>query len=467
MLSTNWDKRKSKESVPMTMHTAYIGLGTNLGDRVQNIYRALSEVAQYAHISATSFLYETPPAYVTDQPPFLNSVCQIETNLSPHELLAALESTMSAMGRIRDVRFGPRIIDLDILFYENAQINTPDLVIPHPLLAERGFVLGPLCDIDPTLVHPVTGKTVIEHWNQLSHDSRQTLLQVTPVGDKLWPWGQKTYVMGIVNVTPDSFSGDGLATGNRDDHIERAVMQAQRFAGEGADCLDIGGQSTRPGHELVSLEEEIQRVVPAVEAIRAAVDLPISVDSFRAEVAEAALATGAHMLNDVWGLGFQQRIGEIAAQSRVPLILMHNRMATGYANQLEIEPGPAYEYEDITVDVCCEVAERLSLAQTIGVPRWNLISDPGIGFGKTQAQQLTLINQLDQLRELGYPILFGASRKSFIGKILGDLPPQERIEGTLATNVLAIARGADIVRVHDVKETVRAVQVADAIIRTA
>lgn len=445
----------------MQTNRTILGLGTNLGDRLQNIRAAMGSLAAIGTIRRTSLLYETPPAYITDQPPFLNCALQLDTALSPEELLAAAEKIMAEMGRVRDVRYGPRVIDIDILFYEDLCLEQSDLVIPHRLLAERSFVLGPLQDMVPDWVHPTLGKTIQTLWNELDDHA---ILPVTPVAGELWPWGPKSYIMGIVNVTPDSFSGDGLIQ-NKGDHIQRIVEQAQQFAALGADLLDVGGQSTRPGHELVSIDEELARVVPAIRAIRQSVDLPISVDTFRWEVAAEALNAGAHLLNDIWGLGYARQIAMLAADYDVPLVLMHNRMATGYADELQIKPGPAYEYNDVALDVCQELNQRLEMAHDLGVPRWNLISDPGIGFGKSQEQQLDLINRLDHLKTLQYPILFGASRKSFIGKLLGGLPPDERVEGTLAANVLAIVRGADIIRVHDVDEAVKAAKIADAICR--
>ncbi|MEM7125649.1 MAG: dihydropteroate synthase [Chloroflexota bacterium] len=440
----------------------YIALGSNLGDRVGYIQQALAKMAEFVDIEQVSFLYETPPAYVLDQPLFLNAVCQGFTALSPFELLDALEQLMADIGRVRDRRYGPRVIDLDILLYGTIQVDDPKLTIPHALMAERDFVLQPLCDIAANLLHPVLGES-IQQLNEALN--APPLPKVMPVAGDLWHWGTKSFVMGIINMTPDSFSGDGLLQ-DGGDGVQQAVAQAQRFAQEGADCLDVGGVSTKPDHQLISTEEEIGRIIPAIRAITQECNIPVSVDTFRAEVAEAAIHAGASMINDVHGLGYSQRIADVAAHVQVPLIVMHNRASVTYLSELELPPiGPPYEYEDVVHDVRTELAQRLDLAQKLSIPRWHLIGDPGIGFGKTAAQQLKLINQFAQLKSLGYPLLLGASRKAFIGKILGGLPADQCLEGNLATHVVGITRGADIVRVHDVQAMSRAVQLVDALVR--
>jgi dihydropteroate synthase/2-amino-4-hydroxy-6-hydroxymethyldihydropteridine diphosphokinase len=448
-----------------SQHTVYLALGSNLGDRAAHLRRALHELAAYATVTATSMLYETPPAYVTDQPKFLNAVCRVTTHLSPHELLAAIEETMRVMGRVRTLRYGPRIIDLDILFYDAIQIDTPDLTIPHPLLPERDFVLEPLCDIAPELTHPLIGLTMRD---LLSALKAPPLPRVMPVGSQLWSWGSKSYLMGILNITPDSFSGDGLLA-QPGDVVAAAVAQAQRFLAAGADCLDVGGMSTRPGHGLIPVEEEIRRVVPVIEALVQTVNVPISIDTFRGEVAQAALAAGAHLINDVWGLRYDRSLAHLAADSGVPLVVMHNRVQpedAAYRTRVDALPvGPPAQYDDLVADIRAELTQSLDLAQSMGVPRWQLLVDPGMGFGKSTEQQLELINRLGELREAGYPLLFGPSRKRFIGQVLGDLPPEERLEGTLASCVLAIDRGADLLRIHDVPAIARAARMTDAIVR--
>ncbi|MBX2997213.1 MAG: dihydropteroate synthase [Caldilineaceae bacterium] len=441
-------------------HTVYLALGTNLGDRAANLYAALDALRAFAAVDETAFLYETPPAYVLDQPAFLNTVCRIRTALSPTDLLAALKSIENQLGRQETIRFGPRVIDLDILFYDDLVLASADLAIPHARLAERDFVLEPLCDLDPELRHPQLDTSVRMLWQRLK---KEALARVMPTADRLWQWGAKTYVMGIINVTPDSFTGDGLA--EDDDRIARAVAQAQRFAAEGADFLDVGGYSTRPNHEDVPIEEEIRRVVPVIRALRENVDLPISIDTFRTPVGAAALDAGAHWINDVWGLRLFPDLADLAVRHHAPLVVMHNRFQPlpAYHNRLASTPGSVYT--DLLGEIRQELAESLSIATRAGLPRWLQIIDPGIGFGKTLEQHMELINRLDSLKAGNYPLLFGASRKGFIGAALGGLPADQRLEGTLAANVLAVDRGADIVRVHDVAPTVRAVRMADAITR--
>ncbi|HEX7492125.1 MAG TPA: dihydropteroate synthase [Candidatus Limnocylindrales bacterium] len=261
--------------------------------------------------------------------------------------------------------------------------------------------------------------------------------------------------MGILNVTPDSFSGDGLlvrTAGGSAAAVEAAVVQARQMASEGADILDIGGESTRPGHEAVPEDEEAARVVPVIAAIHAALPgLPISVDTSKPSVATAALDAGATLLNDVWGVSADDSMVRLAAARDVPIVLMHNLA----------EPL----YRDFWPEVMADLGAALDRALAVGVPGRNLIVDPGFGFGKTPEHNLELMRRLADLRLLGRPVLLGTSRKSTIGRVLGGAPTEERLEGTLATTALAIAAGADIVRVHDVQANKRAALVADAICR--
>ena len=280
------------------------------------------------------------------------------------------------------------------------------------------------------------------------------------IGRRRFAWGTRTFVMGIINVTPDSFSGDGVlaeaasaggtATGQASP-VERAVAQARQMVADGADILDLGGESTRPGHQPVPANEELRRVVPVIAAIRAALpEAPISVDTTKAAVADAAVVAGANLINDVWGVGDDDSLARLAAARGVPLVVMHNRE----------EP----RYRDLMVEVIDDLRAALDRALRLGV-RWDdLIVDPGFGFGKTPDHNLELLRELESLRVLGRPILLGTSRKSTLGRVL-DLGPAELLEATLATTALGIAAGADIVRVHDVRENVRAARIADAIIR--
>lgn len=281
----------------------------------------------------------------------------------------------------------------------------------------------------------------------------------------MFEWGAKTYVMGILNITPDSFSGDGLLV--REDVIRTAVAQAQQFTADGADIIDIGGESTRPGSMPVTEAEELARVIPVIEAVRTAVSLPISIDTYRASVAEAALAAGASWVNDVWGLRMDPRLAQVVANANCPVILMHNRSKPKDVAQEERLGGRyiGVKYDDLIADIKRELGESVELALQAGVKEANIILDPGVGFGKTVTQNLQIANQLHQFKTMGFPILLGTSRKSFIGYTL-DLPPEERLEGTAATVAIGIDRGADMVRVHDVKPIVRLAKMTDAIIRS-
>ncbi|MCK6539660.1 MAG: dihydropteroate synthase [Anaerolineales bacterium] len=285
------------------------------------------------------------------------------------------------------------------------------------------------------------------------------------VGNREFVWGSRTYVMGILNVTPDSFSGDGLIV--HDNGVERSARQAEYFLKHGADILDVGGESTRPGSQPVSAEEEMERVLPVIRAIaKEFPDAVISIDTYKAKVAEEAFKAGAQILNDVWALRADLELASVAAAFRVPVTLMHNR-----SNPASVEVrerlGNAYigsEYENLIEDVKRELLASVEIARKAGVEERHIILDPGIGFGKTREHNLELINRLDEIRALGYPVLLGPSRKSFIGFTL-DLPADQRVEGTAAAIAVGITRGADIVRVHDVKEMSRVARMTDALVR--
>lgn len=281
------------------------------------------------------------------------------------------------------------------------------------------------------------------------------------IAGRTFNWGERTHIMGVVNVTPDSFSGDGLG-----DDIEGALEEAKHMMEEGADIIDVGGESTRPSSEPISSEEELRRVIPVIEKLAQSTDVPISIDTYKAKVAEEALAAGAHLINDVWGLRMDPLLGEVAARHQAPVVVMHNRSRPKDAAQTERLGGRylAVEYEDLMGDIMRELRVSIALAVEAGVERERIIVDPGIGFGKTVEQNLQLMRELAELKVLGRPILLGPSRKSFIGYTL-DLPPEERIEGTAAAVAIGIANGADILRVHDVKQMVRVARMTDAMVR--
>ena len=275
-------------------------------------------------------------------------------------------------------------------------------------------------------------------------------------------WGTRTYVMGILNLTPDSFSGDGLADLDR----EAAFKRARKFVEAGVDILDIGGESTRPGAAPVSAQQELDRVLPVITQLAAEFETLISIDTYKAQVASEAIKFGASLINDVWGLKADPELAGVAAENDVPVILMHNRSNPNNA-AIKEHLGGRYigmEYDDLLEDVKAELRESVVLAHKAGIPDEKIILDPGIGFGKTVEQNLKLIKRLDEIRALGYPVLLGPSRKSFIGYTL-DLPPDDRIEGTAAAVSVGITRGADIIRVHDVPKMIRTVRMTDALIR--
>jgi dihydropteroate synthase len=274
-------------------------------------------------------------------------------------------------------------------------------------------------------------------------------LPPTRCGTAEFHWGEKTYVMGVCNLSPDSFSGDGLG-----DDIEATVDQAQRMVAEGADIIDVGGESTRPGTRPQSIEdidEELRLVIPAIERLAKEISVPISIDTYKAAVASRAVKAGASLINDIWGLKKDPAIAQVAAAAGVPVILM--------ANQRDARPKVG-----ILAKVISDLEIGIKIALEAGVPAANIIIDPGIGFGKTLEQNLELINRLSEFKQLGKPILLGTSRKSMIGLVL-DLPPEKRLEGNLAVTAIGIANGADMVRVHDVRQTVLVCRMSDAIIR--
>ena len=272
----------------------------------------------------------------------------------------------------------------------------------------------------------------------------ETAIGVTRCGDMVFEWGRRTYVMGIVNVTPDSFSGDGLS------EVDAAIAQAHRFVAEGADIIDVGGESTRPGSDPVSADEELSRVLPVVERLAEELPVPVSVDTWKSRVAREAVAAGARMINDVWGLKREPELAMVAADAGVPLVITQNQRED--------------RFRDFFPELIADLSRSVSRAREAGVSWNNIIIDPGVGFGKTADQNLEIVRRLSELRGLGRPILLGTSRKSFIGQVL-DLPVDQRLEGTAASVAIGIANGADIVRVHDVEQMVRVARMSDAIIR--
>lgn len=263
------------------------------------------------------------------------------------------------------------------------------------------------------------------------------------IGNRVFDLTHHTYIMAILNMTPDSFS-DGGSYATLDD----ALYRVEQMLAEGADVIDVGGESTRPGHAVIGDEEEIQRVTPVIEAITKRFDVPVSIDTYKSAVAKAALQSGAHMVNDIWGLQNDPAMAGVIAQAGAACCLMHNQQGT--------------QYDNLLLECLETLRQSAKKAEQAGVPREHIMLDPGIGFGKTCAQNLALMGQLEQFHLLGYPMLLGTSRKSMIGLTL-DLPADQRVEGTLVTTVLAVQAGWNFVRVHDIKENYRTIKMAEAI----
>lgn len=264
------------------------------------------------------------------------------------------------------------------------------------------------------------------------------------IGNKDFPEGERTYVMGILNVTPDSFSDGG-----KYNNMDAAMQQAEAMIQAGADILDVGGESTRPGHVQIGDEEEIRRVVPVIQALKERFDVPVSIDTYKSAVAEAALEAGADLLNDIWGFQYDERCAELAVRYDVAVCLMHNRDNT--------------EYQNFVADVQNDLKKSLKIAEKYGVKKERIMLDPGVGFAKTLEQNLMIMNHLEDIVAIGYPVLLGTSRKSMIGLTL-DLPVDQREEGTMATSVIGAMKGCQYVRVHDVEKNVRALKMTDAIL---
>ena len=264
------------------------------------------------------------------------------------------------------------------------------------------------------------------------------------IGNREFDTKNETYIMGILNVTPDSFSDGG-----KFNHMDAALAHAEQMIRDGADIIDIGGESTRPGHTVISDEEEIARVTPVIEAVKSHFDVPVSIDTYKGNVAEAALQAGADLVNDIWGLKYDPEMAPVIARYQAPCCLMHNKDNT--------------EYNNFIVDMLAETQECVNIAKRAGIADDKIILDPGVGFGKTYEMNLMTMDNLELFRKLGYPVLLGTSRKSMIGLAL-DLPVDQRVEGTLATSVIGVMKGCAFVRVHDIKENKRVIQMTEAIL---
>ncbi|KAH5237908.1 hypothetical protein HBI42_163910 [Parastagonospora nodorum] len=446
-----------------------------MGDRVAMIEQACKEMEAtgLVKILQTSSLYETKAMYVLDQDNFVNGACEIATCLAPIQLLDYLQSVENKMGRVKVIDKGPRNIDLDILLYARGGEGSPSmiewnderLILPHKLMFEREFVLRPLYEI----LHIENDKSFDAHIRRRLSELRSDppLSPLTPMGPNLptltpHRTNRETHIMSILNVTPDSFSDGGKNYNLDPDSLHRTILS---HVSAGATIIDIGGQSTRPGSPQASSSEELQRVLPAINLIRSLnlPNIPISIDTYRADVAEAAINAGAHIINDVSAGQMDPAMLPTAAKLGCTVCLMHMRGTPETMNFLTDYPAGLLE------TIGAELLARVHDAEAAGIRRWRIILDPGIGFAKTLDQNLELLRRFEELRAYpgleNFPWLVGTSRKAFIGKITGVEEARERVWGTAASVAAAVQGGADVVRVHDVKEMGQVARMADAIWR--
>ncbi|KAL2061578.1 hypothetical protein VTL71DRAFT_6955 [Oculimacula yallundae] len=471
-----------KSSKPRRKHLAYIALGSNLGNRIEWIEQACNMMKERGiDIKRTSGLWETEPMYVTDQEQFLNGVAEVETLLEPLALLDALQSIENDLGRVKVVDKGPRNIDLDILLYGDEIVNHPRLMIPHTLMFEREFVLRPLAELIPgkSLDPKNPWKVTQDYLNELP-PTESPMTTITPLCPNMKPLRgldpqRETHIMAIFNATNDSFSHDTEdGTSNKQASPEDFIDQTAKtflvqFIQTSSNLsmnaiIDIGGQSTAPRAPEVSTNDEKARVLHAIQSIPSHMNRNISIDTYRASVAEAAVNAGASIINDVSAGTMDPDMLPTMARLGVTVILMHMRgTPQTMADQTSYPAG-------LIPTIATELLSRVAAAEAAGIRRWRIILDPGIGFAKTQKQNLEILRRFEELRDWpglrGLPWLVGSSRKGFIGKITGVEKPSARTWGTAATVAAAVQGGADIVRVHDVREMRQVVLMSDAIWRS-
>ncbi|OBA24012.1 Dihydropteroate synthase [Metschnikowia bicuspidata var. bicuspidata NRRL YB-4993] len=498
-------------------HNVYIAFGSNEGDQIENISTALRLLNNHPQISVkgSSSLYVSKPMYYTDQPDFYNGAALLQMqDLSPHDLLHVLKDIeYKDLGRVKDFDNCPRSIDLDIVLFDRMTVTSPDLVVPHKAMLDRTFVLQPLCELlPPDFTHPVTAEPIHNHLAKslaaLSDPEVQELpklVLVTPgTGGRRLKFNHDgtspSALMAIFNVTPDLFSDGGARLRLTKDEI---VAEALRMKENGAQIIDVGGVSTRPGSSEPPLEEELSRVLPVVEAIRSEPrldDVLVSVDTYRAGVAEKVLDAGADIINDISMGLYDSEIFKVVANHGCGYVMNHTRGTPATMSKLTTY-GPAdptfVEYNidesmgmmpllesstrNLLNGVCRELADQLKVATENGVRKWQVIIDPGIGFAKDLGQNLHIIRhgrrfkkyaQVDLSSESytsfhGMAVLMGTSRKRFLGTLTGQDEAKLRVISSAASVVACVEQGADIVRVHDVKEVKEALQVADAIYKSA
>lgn len=422
-----------------------VALGANLpsseGAHRETLRRAASRLERRGlRILRRSRIYLTEPVPRSSQPWYANQVIAVETALDPHALLNLLLDVEREFGRERGVQDAARTLDLDLIDHDGRLLDTDTLILPHPRMHLRAFVLAPLAEIAPGWRHPLTQADVA---TLLAGVDRTGIRATRDI----------PLLMGVVNVTPDSFSDGGSYH-----DVSRAIEHAHRLIEEGADILDIGGESTRPGAEPVSIEEEQRRVLPVVRAIAAQAvrrGREVSVDTRHARTMAASIEAGATMINDVTALAAAEA-RRVVAQARVPVILMHMQ---GDPRTMQKNPT----YRDVVEDVAAELTQARDRAVADGIDPARIWLDPGIGFGKTLAHNLALLDATPTFKALGHRVLIGASRKSFIGRVDREGPAADRVGGSVAAAIAAAQRGADAVRVHDLRETRQALAVWSAI----
>jgi len=466
------------DGVPSTSTQVAIALGSNEGDRLANLAKGLKLMSQAGvRVERVSSLYQTEPAYVEDQPRFLNAAVLAYTDNNPHELLDLLKSIELQCGRQpKGVRFGPRTLDLDLLLYGSYSVRSERLQIPHPRMHERPFVLAPLADLASS-THPSSHGTscirllvgeIARRWRAIEKEAfqRGLLERVTVVGERIWPYERRPYIMGVLNVTPDSFSDGGSFQ-----DCSSAVSQAAKLLADGADIIDIGGQSTRPGAQLVSPDDELGRILPVIQALKKSDSTSsalLSVDTFYGKVADAAVAAGVHAVNDVSGGALdEQMLPAIAKMApNVPYIMMHMR---GDPSTMQLDTNLSYS-SGVVQSAALELVGGVTLAAKMyDVCPWRLWIDPGIGFAKSHHQNLELLGHLDGFRDivnqhiLANPVMvLGASRKGFLGTITGK-PKEERDVATAACSLIGAPQGVHVHRVHNVAVAAEALSVLQAV----
>ncbi len=421
----------------------YIALGANLPSRFgtprQTLKQAIAAIEKrVGRVIQQSAIYLTAPVPMSDQPWFHNAVIEIETLLSPQDLLQTLHAIESDFGRVRSYQNAPRVIDLDILDYNSLVSDLKELQLPHPRMTGRAFVLYPLHDVAPDWRHPVTGHAIPDLMSQLP-DDQKIIRDHSPE------------IMGVINVTPDSFS-DGGKFINADSAIEHGLQLVK----EGARILDIGGESTRPASQPVGHDEELRRILPVIRGLKDCGAM-ISIDTLHSETMRIALDENVGMINDISALEHDAQSISILAEASCQICLMHMQ-----GTPMTMQANP--QYDDVVAEVCEYLARRVDVCIKAGISPERLVVDPGIGFGKTLEHNIALLQNLSMLKKLGVSVLLGASRKSFIPKITGRATPAEgRLGGSLAAVAVAAQQNIDIVRVHDVGLTREFLDVYQAI----